>query len=112
MIVRNKFLLAFIFIFSICLSTQAFEGKSSKVILDNGLTVILSEMPSSPVVCVYGLVKTGSATEGEYLGSGTSHFLEHMLFKGTTKRKMGEIASQIQAVGGEINASTGKDYTI
>lgn len=83
-----------------------------KQILDNGLTVLVREMPASPVVCVYALVKTGSATEGDYLGSGVSHFLEHMLFKGTSKRGVGAIAAQIQAVGGEINASTGQDYTI
>lgn len=90
----------------------ASEEVSFKHILDNGLTVLIREMPSSPVVSVYALVKTGSATEGEYLGSGISHFLEHMLFKGTEKRAAGEIASRIQAVGGSINASTGMDYTI
>ena len=85
---------------------------ASKIVLDNGLTVLVTEMPSSPVVSVYALVKTGSATEGEYLGTGISHFLEHMLFKGTHGRGVGEIAAKIQAVGGEINAATGKDYTI
>lgn len=88
------------------------HASSSKQILDNGLTVLIDEMPASPVVCVYALVKTGSATEGEYLGSGISHFLEHMLFKGTPEKGVGEIASRIQALGGTINASTGHDYTI
>ncbi len=88
------------------------HASSSKQILDNGLTVLIDEMPGSPVVCVYGLVKTGSATEGEYLGSGISHFLEHMLFKGTPEKGVGEIASHIQGLGGTINASTGQDYTI
>lgn len=91
---------------------QAHADSVSKQVLDNGLTVLIHEMPASPVVCVYALVKTGSATEGEYLGSGVSHFLEHMLFKGTSKRGVGAIAAQVQAVGGEINASTGQDYTI
>ena len=90
----------------------AFEGKSSKQILNNGLTVLVTEMPVTPVVSVYALVKTGSATEGEFLGTGISHFFEHMLFKGTKTRAVGQIATQIQAVGGSINASTGKDYTI
>ena len=79
------------------------HASSSKQILDNGLTVLIDEMPASPVVCVYALVKTGSATEGEYLGSGISHFLEHMLFKGTPEKGVGEIASRIQALGGTIN---------
>jgi zinc protease len=101
-------------IFHLFFSIQlyAFEGESSKHILDNGLIVLVREMPASPVVAVYALVKTGSATEGEYLGSGISHFLEHMLFKGTAKRGVGEIAAQIQAVGGTINALTGMDYTM
>ncbi|MBI5150893.1 MAG: insulinase family protein [Candidatus Omnitrophica bacterium] len=107
----------FFFIAVTCLFFQqtpspAAEEVSSKIILDNGLTVLTREMPASPVVCLYALVKTGSATEGEYLGSGVSHFLEHMMFKGTQKRGVGQIAAQIQAVGGSVNASTGKDYTI
>ena len=99
---------------TICLflSSQARAAPAGKQILDNGLTVLMHEMPASPVVCVYALVKTGSATEGEYLGSGISHFLEHMLFKGTPEKGVGEIASHIQALGGTINASTGQDYTI
>ncbi len=88
------------------------KQKSSKYILDNGLTVLINEMPSSPIVSVYALVKTGSATEGKFLGTGISHFLEHMLFKGTSNRGVGEIAAQIQAIGGSINASTSMDYTI
>ena len=91
---------------------RAADEASFKQILDNGLTVLVREMPASPVVCVYALVKTGSATEGDYLGSGISHFLEHMLFKGTPEKGVGEIASHIQALGGTINASTGQDYTI
>src|SRR3989338_7980187 len=60
--------------------------QTHKYTLDNGLTVLVSEIPSSSVVSAYGLVKTGSATEGKFLGAGLSHFLEHMLFKGTEKR--------------------------
>ncbi|MBF0523243.1 MAG: insulinase family protein [Candidatus Omnitrophica bacterium] len=99
-------------IFFICGYSFAAEVQSSKQILDNGLTVLISEIPTSPVVSVFGLVKTGAATEGRFLGSGISHLVEHMLFKGTQNRKAGEIASAIQAVGGTINASTDKDYTI
>lgn len=94
------------------LSSGATDDRSSKNILDNGLTVLITEMPSSPVVSVYALVKTGSATEGKYLGTGISHFLEHMLFKGTHDREVGELAARIQAVGGEVNASTSMDYTM
>lgn len=107
----------FLLLFSACFFTVIVPNSFAQVTtvkntLDNGLTVLTSILPSSPVVSVYALVKTGSATEGEYLGTGISHFLEHMLFKSTDHRAVGEIASQIQAVGGSINASTGKDYTI
>lgn len=92
--------------------SRAFEGRSSKYVLDNGLTVLMTEMPSSPVVSVYALVRAGSATEGKFLGTGISHFLEHMLFKGTHGLGVGEAAARIQAAGGRINASTGMDYTM
>jgi len=113
----KKCFLAFLIISFFLLSPfsspiNAFEGASSKHILENGLTILISEMPTSPMVSVYGYVKAGSATEGKYLGTGISHFLEHMLFKGTTSRSVGQIAAQVQAVGGSINASTGMDYTI
>jgi len=86
--------------------------KQTKQVMDNGLTVLISEIPTSPVVSTFALVKAGSSTEGKYLGTGISHFVEHMLFKGTHGRGVGEIASRIQAVGGEINAATTRDYTI
>lgn len=109
---RKTIVYFFIVTIWLFLPFPAHADPASKQILDNGLTVLIHEMPASPVVCVYGLVKTGSATEGEYLGSGISHFLEHMLFKGTPEKGVGEIASHIQALGGTINASTGQDYTI
>lgn len=105
-------LVATFFSFLLCPLSLAGEIQSSKKILVNGLTVLVSEMPSSPVVSVYALVKTGAATEGKFLGTGISHFLEHMLFKGTHGRSVGQLASRIQAVGGEINAATSMDYTI
>lgn len=86
--------------------------KTEKTVLPNGLTVLMTPMPESPVVSVYMLVKTGSATEGKYLGTGVSHFLEHMLFKGTERRGVGRISAEVQALGGVINASTSFDYTI
>ncbi len=109
------------FIWNLCFLTAFFFLSASSVFaeiitqkftLDNGLTLLVSEMPASSTVSVYGLVKTGSATEGKYLGSGISHFMEHMLFKGTDKRAVGQIASEVQSLGGNINASTSFDYTI
>jgi len=79
--------------------------------LENGLTVILEENHSSPVVAVNVWVKTGSAceNEGEY---GLAHVHEHMLFKGTEKRAVGEIARVIEGSGGDINAFTSFDETV
>lgn len=83
----------------------------TKYQLDNGLTVILEENNASPVVSVNVWVKTGSAceVEGEY---GLAHVHEHMLFKGTEKRKVGEIARVIESSGGDINAFTSFDETV
>ena len=91
---------------------NADRNQSQKVVLDNGMVVLVHPMPASPVISVYGFVKTGSATEGKYLGTGISHFAEHMLFKGTKKRALGVIAQEVKALGGSINASTSHDYTI
>jgi zinc protease len=85
--------------------------KTGKTILDNGMTVLISEIPSSTVVSIYLLVKSGSSTEGRFLGAGLTHFHEHLLFKGTETRGVGEIADEVQAMGGIINATTGLDYT-
>ncbi len=109
---RFVFFVFVFFLLSANIAYSASQEKSSKIVLDNGLTVLVTEMPTSPIVSVYALVKAGSATEGKYLGAGLSHFLEHMLFKGTEDRAVGEIAAKVQAVGGSVNASTSKDYTI
>ena len=79
--------------------------------LKNGLTVLLKESHKSPVVSVQMWVRTGSADEvkGE---EGISHFIEHLVFKGTTKFDVGEIAATVEAAGGEINAYTTFDQTV
>lgn len=105
-------LAAVLLVFLPCPLSSAGDTQSLKKVFKNGLTVLVTEMPSSPVVSVYALVKTGAASEGKFLGTGISHFLEHMLFKGTHGRSVGQLAARIQAVGGEINAATGMDYTI
>lgn len=82
-----------------------------KYVLDNGLTVILDQNNSSPVTAINVWVETGSAceVEGEF---GLAHVHEHMLFKGTDKRAVGEIARTIEAGGGDINAFTSFDETV
>ena len=79
--------------------------------LDNGLTVILRENHSAPVVAFQIWVGVGSADE---LSSeaGLAHVHEHMLFKGTPTRGVGEIAREVELAGGEINAWTSFDQTV
>ncbi len=82
----------------------------TKVKLENGLTLIVKEVHSAPIAAVDIWVGTGAKNE-RLEEAGISHFFEHMLFKGTAKRKAGEIAREIQAVGGYINAQTSLDTT-
>lgn len=78
--------------------------------LDNGLTVILQENRSAPVVAIHVWVRTGSADEGDD-EAGISHVLEHMMFKGTRRLGVGEISRAVEGAGGYINASTSSDST-
>ncbi len=78
--------------------------------LPNGMKVIVVENPQSKTVAMDIWVNTGSKDEPAEV-SGVSHFLEHMLFKGTEKRKTGEIESIIEGVGGVTNAGTSMDFT-
>jgi zinc protease len=79
--------------------------------LKNGLKVLLVESHKSPVLSIQMWVKTGSADEkkGE---EGISHFIEHLVFKGTRKYRVGEIAATVEAAGGELNAYTSFDQTV
>jgi zinc protease len=83
-----------------------------RLILPNGLTVLLQSDQSAPIASVQVWVKTGSIHEGTQLGAGLSHFLEHMVFKGTTRRAGRELSLTIQAHGGHINAYTTFDRTV
>lgn len=78
--------------------------------LPNGLRVVSETMPGVPSVTVGIWVENGSRFESEQQ-SGISHFLEHLFFKGTKRRSAAAIAEEIDAVGGVLNAFTGKEYT-
>jgi zinc protease len=88
------------------------ESKAQVFSYENGLTLIVEEDRSAPVASVQAWCGTGSIHEGEKMGAGLSHILEHMLFKGTEKRPPGEIAKQVQNHGGYINAYTSFDRTV
>ena len=86
-------------------------SEAQKYELGNGLTVLLKEVHGSGLVTVFVTVRAGSITEGEWTGSGISHFIEHMLFKGTAKRPVGQIEREIQGYGGTYDAFTSYEYT-
>src|SRR3990167_8720265 len=80
-------------------------------VLSNGLRVITVPMPSFESSTVLVMVGAGSRYENKK-NSGISHFLEHMAFKGTkSKPTFMEVAGLIDAIGGEFNAFTSKEYT-
>ena len=76
----------------------------------SGLRIVTEEVPSVRSAAVGIWVNVGSRDETPAV-AGASHFLEHLLFKGTTRRSALEISSSIEAVGGEMNAFTSKEYT-
>ncbi len=80
--------------------------------LDNGLTIIVREDHSAPVVSAQAWAMTGSIHEDRWLGAGLSHVLEHMLFKGTTTRPGSRIDQEVQEAGGYMNAYTSFDRTV
>jgi zinc protease len=86
-------------------------AKPLRMVLDNGLTVLLQEIHSAPVVALNMWVKVGSVYEHD-TEAGISHVYEHMLFKGTSTRGVGEIAQDIEGCGGDINAFTSFDHTV
>src|SRR5262249_35834505 len=87
------------------------EGQTTKVKLKNGLTVIISEQQAVPLTSITTYVKAGYFDEDDRI-SGISHVIEHMFFKGTSKRAVGEMARQTQALGGHSNAFTYYDRTV
>src|SRR6266705_6582190 len=87
------------------------QGQTTKVILQNGLTVIIREQQAVPLASITTYVKAGYFEEDDRI-SGSSHVIEHMFFKGTSKRQVGEIARETQALGGYLNAYTYYDRTV
>lgn len=90
-----------------------FPRTSARTItLENGLTLILDPHHDHPVISIKLFVATGSLHEDTLLGSGLSHFLEHMVFKGTKQYSGDRLAAVVQAAGGHWNAYTSFDRTV
>jgi predicted Zn-dependent peptidase len=79
-------------------------------VLPSGLRIVTEEVPSVRSAAIGIWVNVGSRDETPAV-AGASHFLEHLLFKGTKRRNTLEISSAIESVGGEMNAFTSKEYT-
>lgn len=85
--------------------------KFSKKVLKNGLRVVTIPMKDNPTVTVLVLVEAGSKYEEKKI-NGISHFLEHMCFKGTSRRpKAIDISKELDALGSQYNAFTAQEYT-
>ncbi|MFQ5848088.1 MAG: M16 family metallopeptidase [Candidatus Methylomirabilales bacterium] len=81
-----------------------------KEVLDNGLVILTEKMPGVRSVSMGIWVQVGSREE-EGSQAGISHFIEHMVFKGTEKRSAEEIAAAVDSVGGSLDAFTSREYT-
>jgi len=89
------------------LAVSAFQ----RDVLDNGLRVLTAPMPQAQSVSCFVMLAAGSRYETRET-NGIAHFAEHMFFKGTERRPTArDIAAEIDAIGGEFNAFTGKEYT-
>lgn len=82
----------------------------NKSTLDNGIRVVTEQIPSAHSVTIGFWVENGSRHEPVEL-NGISHFIEHMLFKGTERRSAQAIAKEIDSVGGALNAFTTREYS-
>jgi len=82
----------------------------NKTVLDNGIRVITESLPHSRVVSVGVWIDVGSRDEHD-LNSGSAHFVEHMLFKGTRNRTAQQIARELDVLGGAANAFTSRENT-
>ena len=90
--------------------TQKAEGCYKKTVLTNGIRIVTEEIPHVRSLSLGFWIETGSRDEIPAY-NGISHFIEHMVFKGTKKRNVKEIAQSIESVGGYLNAFTSKEHT-
>src|SRR5438105_8969136 len=82
----------------------------SRHVLPSGMTALIATLPYVRSVALGYYLRSGSAVESQEHG-GASHFLEHLVFKGTATRSTSDIAQVIDILGGDVDAFTGKEYT-
>ncbi len=90
------------------LTRNAAARNIRKTVLSNGLTVLTEAMPHVRSISMGAWIGTGSRDE-EAAVNGISHFVEHMVFKGTTSRSSKQIAREVDTIGGNLDAFTGKE---
>jgi predicted Zn-dependent peptidase len=86
------------------------DGAVRRTVLPGGLQVVTEDIRSTNTYCLGVFASVGSRQETQQL-HGASHFLEHLLFKGTSTRTAEQISAAIESVGGELNAYTAKEHT-
>lgn len=89
-------------------ATKGASRNICKTILPNGLTVLTERMPHVRSVSMGAWIGSGSRDEAAEI-NGISHFVEHMVFKGTTSRSAQQIAREVDTIGGNLDAFTGKE---
>ncbi len=109
---RHGYRVVGLFVLALLLLTAGpLLAAESQFTLANGMGVVIKENPVSPIASVQVWVKAGSTKEPPSF-AGISHVLEHMAFKGTQKRGVGEMAREVESLGGAINAYTSFDHTV
>lgn len=105
---KKLFIYAAVFMF--CFLSGAAGAAVNQVRLNNGMLLLLEENHSLPIVSMQLWVKTGSVNEDDST-NGLSHFIEHMIFKGTQEYAVERVFEEVEKRGGVINAATSKDFT-
>ncbi len=111
------FLLIFVFFNNTCCWGNNMENllfnpvKDERYTLDNGLVVLLKQSKRLPLVSIQTWVKVGSIYEDDK-NNGISHFLEHLVFKGTKKYSVEQISKTLERYGAILNAGTSKEFTL
>ncbi|MCK4322889.1 MAG: insulinase family protein, partial [Armatimonadetes bacterium] len=96
---------------AVVLLASAGLGAPVHRVLPNGAQIVVEEDHAAPVAAVRFYVGVGSVYEGEYLGAGISHLVEHCCDEGTAQRTAEEIDQAQAAIGGYMNAYTSRDHT-
>src|SRR3989338_3792035 len=104
--IKKIILISLLAFFILGVLIQAPLNAQETITLDNGLKAIVREDHRNPLVVVSIFIDSGSASEREYAGTGISHLIEHMLFKGTKKYPPGSIEDILHRYGGDIEGYT------